>query len=145
MDYDRQKEINEAIDAGERALRSLKSAQKMLDSAANWGLVDLFGGNMLSGFMKHKKMNDASQCLEDAKTDLRDFTNELDDVSGLENLNIDVGDFLTFADFFFDGFIADFLVQSKIDGAKKQVREAIRRLEDALRKLKSAGNGYVDV
>ena len=28
MSYDRQKEINEAIDAGEQALHSLKDAQK---------------------------------------------------------------------------------------------------------------------
>jgi len=145
MSYDRQKEINEAIDAGERALHSLKDAQKMLDSAGNWGLVDMFGGNMLSGFLKHKKINDASECLEEAKHDLRDFTDELDDISGIEDLNIDVGDFLTFADFFFDGFLADFLVQSKISDAKKQVREAIRRVEDALRKLKSSDSGYVDI
>ncbi|MDY6308313.1 MAG: hypothetical protein SPL71_09760 [Oribacterium sp.] len=134
-----------AIDAGERALHSLKDVQKMLDSAGNWGLVDMFGGNMLSGFLKHKKINDASECLEDAKHDLKDFTDELDDVSEIADLNIDVGDVLTFADFFFDGFLADFLVQSKISNAKKQVREAIRRVEDALRKLKTYDNGYVDI
>ena len=100
---------------------------------------------MLSGFLKHKKINDASECLEDAKHDLKDFTDELDDVSEIADLNIDVGDVLTFADFFFDGFLADFLVQSKISNAKKQVREAIRRVEDALRKLKTYDNGYVDI
>lgn len=30
------------------------------------------------------------------------------------NLNIDTHDFLTFADWFFDGFVADWLVQDKI-------------------------------
>ncbi len=135
-DYDRDKEIREAIYAGENALSSLREAERMLNSAGNWGLVDIFGGDLISGLMKHKKINDASQCLEEAKRDLRTFSRELDDVSGIEAMNVNVGDFLTFADFFFDGAIADFLVQSKISEAKRQVREAIYRVEDALRKLK---------
>ena len=36
--YDRQKEIAEAITAGERALSSLAAAEKSLSSAKNWGL-----------------------------------------------------------------------------------------------------------
>lgn len=138
MSYDREREIQEAIRAGERALDSLHDAERMLGSAGNWGLVDMFGGNTISGLMKHKKINDASRCLSDAKADLRAFSRELDDVRGLDDLNINVGDFLTFADFFFDGFVADFLVQSKIGDAKRQVKEAIRRVEDTLRKLRRA-------
>ena len=48
-----------------------------------------------------------------------------------------MGDFLTFADFFFDGFLADVMVQSKINNAKKQVDEAIRRVEEVLVKLRT--------
>lgn len=51
---------------------------------------------------------------------------------------MDVGGFLTFADFFFDGFLADIFVQSKIGDGKKQVQEAIRRVEDILRTLRAA-------
>ena len=40
--YDRNKEIREAIRAGERALDSLKEANRQLNSAGNWGLVDIF-------------------------------------------------------------------------------------------------------
>ena len=50
-----------------------------------------------------------------------------------------MGGFLTFADFFFDGVIADYLVQSKIVRARKQVMEAIEQVErilDSLRKLR---------
>ena len=55
-----------------------------------------------------------------------------------ENLRVDIDGFLTFADFFFDGFIADIFVQSKIREGQRQVQEAIRRVEDILCKLKSA-------
>ena len=51
---------------------------------------------------------------------------------------MDIDGFLTFADFFFDGFIADIFVQSKIREGQRQVQEAIRRVEDILCKLKSA-------
>lgn len=44
---------------------------------------------------------------------------------------------MTFADFFFDGFLADVMVQSKINNAKKQVDEAIRRVEEVLVKLRT--------
>jgi uncharacterized protein (DUF2164 family) len=40
-----------------------------------------------------------------------------------------------FADFFFDGLIADFYVQSKINNARAQVDEAISRVEGALDRL----------
>jgi len=50
---------------------------------------------------------------------------------------LEIGDFLTFADYFFDGLIADWLVQSKIQDAKAQVENAIIQVrqirEDLLR------------
>lgn len=134
--YDRDKEIREAIRAGERALDSLKEAQRQLQSAGNWGLIDIFGGNTISGLMKHMKINNASRCIDDARRDLAYFRDELGDIRDIENLNVDIGGFLTFADFFFDGFVADIFVQSKIRKGKEQVREAIWRVEDILRALR---------
>lgn len=134
--YDRDKEIREAIRAGERALDSLKEAQRQLQSAGNWGLIDIFGGNTISGLMKHMKINNASRCIDDARRDLAYFRDELGDIRDIENLNVDIGGFLTFADFFFDGFVADIFVQSKIRKGQEQVREAIWRVEDILRALR---------
>jgi hypothetical protein len=134
--YDRDKEINEAIRAGERALSSLHEAERQLKSAGNWGLVDIFGGDTISGLMKHMKINNASRCVDDARRDLAYFRDELGDIQGIENMNIDVGGFLTFADFFFDGFVADIFVQSKIREGQRQVREAIQKVEDILRGLR---------
>lgn len=39
--YDRNKEIMEAIAAGERALSSLRAAQDSLNSARGWGILDM--------------------------------------------------------------------------------------------------------
>ena len=60
------RERREAIKAGERALDSLYGARKELDSAGNWGLLDLFGGGMLSTFVKHSRMDDARRYMERA-------------------------------------------------------------------------------
>lgn len=134
--YDRDKEIGEAVRAGERALSSLREAERRLNSAGNWGLVDIFGGNTISGLMKHMKVNNASRCVDDARRDLAVFRDELGDIRDIEGLNVDIDGFLTFADFFFDGFVADIFVQSKIRDGQRQVREAIRRVEDILQALR---------
>lgn len=135
--YNKDKEINEAIRAGERALESLREADRQLDSAGNWGILDILGGNTVSGIMKHIKVNNASRCIEDARRDMAAFRDELDDIRDISGLNIDIGGFLTFADFFFDGFVADLFVQSKIRKGQQQVQEAIRRVEEILGKLRN--------
>ncbi len=133
--YNEEKEKREARLAGERALASLQDAKNYLKSARNWGIIDLFGGGGLSGLLKHAKVRDASRSLEQAKADLQVFQRELRDVQSIDGLRIEIGDFLTFADFFFDGFVADYLVQSKIRDAQEQVDRAIDMVSDILRSL----------
>lgn len=133
---DRNREIAEAIRAGERALSSLRDAQRYLNSAGNWGILDIFGGNLLSGMMKHSRINDAQRSMNEARRDLRSFSRELEDVD-MYLPDVRVNDFLTFADFFFDGLIADAFVQSKISEAQRQVADAIRRVEQILMRLRS--------
>lgn len=131
------REMEEAIQAGERALKSLRTAQSQLKGARNWGIFDMFGGGFLSSAIKYSKMNDASRYMEDAKRDLLVFQRELKDVSVPLELRMEVGSFLSFADFFFDGFVADYLVQSKIAEAREQVDYAIYKVENILNDLKN--------
>ena len=64
--YNADIEIREAIDAGERALRSLREAKSSLDSARGWGIVDIIGGRGLSGLIKHVRIGDAKSSLDRA-------------------------------------------------------------------------------
>ena len=57
MGYDIEKEKREAIEAGQRALSSLRTAKENLNSAKNWGLVDMFGGGFFSTMLKHCFIN----------------------------------------------------------------------------------------
>ena len=135
MEYNYEKEKQEAIDAGNKALRSLRKAQENLDSAKGWGIFDMLGGGFISTMFKHSKVDQAKENMEQAKYDLRNFSKELNDVNIACNLNIETGDFLSFADWFFDGFIVDWMMQDRINQASQQVEEAIRRVEDILRQL----------
>ena len=135
MEYNYEKEKQEAIDVGNKALRSLRKAQENLSSAKNWGIFDMLGGGFISTMVKHSKVDQAKENMEQAKYDLRSFSKELNDVNIACNLNIETGDFLSFADWFFDGLIVDWMMQDRINQASQQVEEAIRRVEDILRQL----------
>ena len=85
--------------------------------------------------VKHSKMDQAKQNMEEARNDLRNFSRELNDVNMTCHLDIETGDFLSFADWFFDGFVVDWMVQDRINQASRQVAEAIQRVEGILRQL----------
>ena len=135
------REVNEAVVAGETAIRSLQAAKEKLDSARNWGILDILSGNkggLISGFIKHSRVNAAQNCIDQAKHDLMRFEDELRDVQDMNYLNVEISGFLTFADFFWDGFIADILVQSKINDARRKIAEAAGRTESIVRELKKS-------
>lgn len=133
--YDYKKEIEEAIAAADNALYHLNKANDALSSAGNWGVMDLLGGGFISSLAKHSKMSDAQSELQMAKNAVLNFKRELVDVNEALNIDIEISDFLTFADFFFDGLVADWLVQSKIRKAEKQVSDAISQINAIRRKL----------
>ena len=118
---DYQREIDEAIRAGQRARCSLLQPKDCLKSAGNWGLLDMFGGGMITTFVKCSKMSDAERLVQQARSDLKQFRKELADVETVVDFHVETGNFLTFADYFLDSLLADWLVQSKIQDAKKQV------------------------
>ena len=136
MEYDLEKEKREALEAGERALRSLREAKRELNSARGWGIYDILGGGMISTLIKHSKVSKAEGLINDAKWELSKFAQELRDVQGITGTDFGIGDFAMFADFFFDGMLADFYVQSKINRARAEVDEAIRRVEQVLTQLR---------
>lgn len=129
------KEIREAITAANRALDSLENAQRELKGAKNWGLLDLFGGGMVTTMLKHGRMDKAQRQIEDAKYYLQVLKKELRDIDIPMNINVEVGSFLSFADLLFDGMVADWLVQSRINDAIRQVDMANARVLEILGNL----------
>ena len=132
MNENMAREVREARSAGIRALNSLRQAEQHLNSARGWGIFDMLGGGMLSTLIKQSKMDDAKRCVQRAQDDLQAFRRELADVN-LPDVRLD--GFITFADFFFDGLLADFLVQQRINEAREQLARACTQVEDILRQL----------
>lgn len=85
-------------------------------------------------------MSDATDYMEEAKRQLLVFQRELRDVQVPLDLRMDISSFLTFADFFFDGLVADYLVQRKINDAREQVDDAIMRVRVILGELRDLLN-----
>ena len=127
MDY--RKELQEAINAADEALVYLRRADERLGKARTWGMLDMFGGELLTTLMKHNRMNEAQRDMDQAKFALQRFQKELQDVDQVVELNIDVGEFVTFADFLFDGLFVDWYVQSKIADARRQLAAAIWKVQ----------------
>ncbi|MFS0880862.1 hypothetical protein [Metabacillus niabensis] len=128
-------ELEEAKIAGERVKHSLKQAITSLENAENWGALDMFGGGTISGFVKHQHIDQAEKDLHEAQTRMRQFQKELLDVKEAVQVEVNISEMLKFADFFFDGFITDYMVQGKITESLKQTREHYEKVNQILRKL----------
>lgn len=130
-----EKEMHTAINAADDALLALRDAESRLSSAGNWGIWDMLGGGMISTFFKHSKINQAQESLDEARSRLYVFRNELEDLGKAVDFDLDIRDFLRFADYFFDDFFSDWMVQSKIRKGQKKIQTAIRQVENIRRQL----------
>ncbi len=122
-----------AISNGERAKTCLEEALKALDSASGWGIFDILGGGTITTLVKHSRIEKARNLIYESRQYLRAFREE---TAAVSDCNIEIGTLLTFADFFWDGLLADILVQSKISEAKRQLSSAISELDRVLSRLR---------
>ena len=134
----REKELTEAIQAGEGALQTVRQILSSLNSAKNWGTWDLVGGGLISDIAKHSHLDDAQALVERLQTQLRRFQTELTDVQVKCNIQLNVEGFLRFADFFFDGLFSSWAVLDQISTTQAQIQRTQTQIETVLGKLKSA-------
>jgi DNA repair exonuclease SbcCD ATPase subunit len=128
-------EVEEAITAGNYAKSALEDARSSLEKAEGWGTWDMFGGGAVTGIMKHQHIDQAEALLHKAQTNIRQFQKELLDIQEQAHLKVEISDMLKFADFFFDGFIADFMVQGKIQKSLEQIRLQTNKVTEILMNL----------
>lgn len=134
------KELKEALDAGQELILALERVSENLNSAENWGLYDILGGGIIATAAKHSRLDEASRDINEAQSLLKRFHRELSDLGEYMDISIDIGSFLGFADYFFDGFFADFAVQSKIKEAQDRVNEAYYKVNSLIEKIQSELN-----
>ena len=130
------REIDEAIRAGEQALDSLREAKNQLNSARNWGIYDMIGGGLISSMIKHSKIDQANEWMDQANRDLRCFAKELRDVDE-EGLYVQAGSLASTMDICFDKVFSDFIVQNRINEARTEIDRMIDRIERTVWDLKN--------
>jgi hypothetical protein len=133
------KEVQEAVNAGCSVLDALNGMIDSLKSAEGWGTFDMLGGGTISTMVKHSKIDDAKDAASEVQSCLNDFNRELADVSKISNVNlgINISGFETFADYFFDGLISDWMVQSKIKNSLNSATETLENVENIIYKLQN--------
>ena len=134
------RELQEAISAGNSAIADISAIQRDLSSAEGWGTWDLVGGGLISDLAKHSHLDDAQRRVSALQRSLSRFRTELADVSVQADLQVQVDGFLRFADYFFDGLFTDWAVLDRIHSAQSQVsrvEQSVRSIQNRLIMLRS--------
>ena len=132
------KEIDEAVSAGSACMSQIECIESSLDSAEGWGTWDILGGGLISDIAKHSHLDEAQAQAEYLQTLLSRFRTELADVRVSAQMGqVNVDGFLRFADYFFDGLIADWSVLSHIHDSQHSVAEVEGQVASALSRLKA--------
>jgi hypothetical protein len=138
------RELQEAIDAGKAVLTGVDAVIDSLRSAKNWGTWDMIGGGLISTAVKHSRIDRARASAHQVQQLLRSFQRELADVGATSDITIDIGSFATFADYFLDGLIVDWIVQSRIANSltsatelRDKVQTTVAHLEQSLQQAQN--------
>lgn len=126
---DTEKEITEAKYAGDRVLSAVQDIQNSLNSASGWGVADMVSDSFLADLAKYGSMDDAKRKMQDLKRLMNAYARELQDLHIHLNVNMDVGDGMRFADYFFDNIFTDMMTYNKIDNMKREIQDVRRQVE----------------
>ena len=135
------KEVNEAIDAGNVSKSELNKLIAYLKKAKDWGSWDMASSSSRhSSYYKKGAIDNAQRSAHNTQRQLNRFQQELYDV-GLRNqeFEINIGNFNSFMDIFFDNLISDWVIQQKVKNALGNVEltkdRVIRLVQDLENKL----------
>ncbi|MCM1322272.1 MAG: hypothetical protein NC041_07790 [Bacteroides sp.] len=119
-----------------RILPLLNQAESYFKSARNWGFLDILGGKTLTNIIKHIKLGNAGAIMNQIQSLLQQLHSTLKTIVIPDDFSMHSAPFATFADFVFDGAIADIYMQSKILTSLDQLQKLRKKLT-ALQKMLS--------
>ncbi|MBB6218301.1 hypothetical protein HNQ80_004465 [Anaerosolibacter carboniphilus] len=129
------KELQEARSAGIELVDRLRKVENELKSASGWGTWDMLGGGLIATMAKHSKIDEAKETMAQAQFLAKRFERELADIGENMAFDIEIGSFATFADYFFDGLIADWVVQDRIHESLSRVEQMGSKVELLLTRI----------
>lgn len=129
------KEVNEALSAGENALKSVLEVQKSLKSANNWATADMLDVNF-SGIVKRDYIRKAQKQSQEADNNMKRFEKELKDVTIISMNIVSLDEFdLTF-DILFDNIFTDYAIKNRIKESLRSTTKTLTNIESLVRELK---------
>jgi hypothetical protein len=97
----------------------------------------MLGGGFLATAVKRSHMDRARDLVHRAQAQVGRFERELADIVDQAEFAVAFDPLESFADYFFDGLIIDWMVQSRINTSLANARQAERQVESILRQLES--------
>lgn len=124
-----QKELTEALNAGDHVLDQIERIEDSLSSASNWGIADMFSDSFLTDMFKYGKLDHAQTEMNELNRLLRIYSRELKDLDVDLHLSANIGTGMQFADFFFDNIVTDVMAFRRINNLRDQVADIRRQVE----------------
>lgn len=144
------REVKEAREAGEKAVRALDRAIDKLNNAEGLSMWDTFlGGGLLVSALKYSEVNSSDDLVHQAQRALRHYETELSDVqeAATASFQVNKNDIFTFTDLFFDNIFSDFAVHSRITEGKSKLNEVlqdVRHIQAQLNRKLEEAEGELD-
>lgn len=136
------KEINDVQKIIDEILSLIDEAETKFNKARNWGFFDILGGGFITDLFKHSNLDSASDIMNKINYLLKDLQRELDEVVTPTDFSMNTNTFASFADFIFDGVLADAYMQSKIMSSIKELKNLRSTLLNLKSKLSSLSSNY---
>lgn len=125
-----QQEIVEARAAGQETLQAITDIEKELSGAESWGMLDMFGGGLMTSVIKHSHLDNTQRKIDHLQDLLSRFHTELSDIRVTADIQVQTTDFLRFADYFFDNLFIDWMVQDQINATQRQIAQLEQEVSD---------------
>lgn len=134
----KQREIDEAIQAGRKCTSTIKEILGELKNAQHWGKWDMYGNRgRQAGYMKHTAIDRAKNLANIANHELHKFAKELRETGEYaKGFQINMDGFSSFMDVFFDNLITDWIMQQKIVNSLNMMNSSLDKLQRILISLK---------
>lgn len=121
-------QIQNALSTVNRLIPLAEDAERHFKSARNWSFLDVLGGGLITDLMKYHKLGKASDSMNEINYLMQELSQELGSIEIPNDYRMQLGGFLTFADFFFDGIFVDAYMASKIMNSLDEVQKLKNRL-----------------
>lgn len=130
-------EVTDVLQLGNALRWQLHHIMEILQSARNWGRMDLIGGGSISSALKRERMEETRKALAELDVILGYFRKKFRETPVISRISYEEwGNDLFVADFLLDGFVIDALVQVDIVDCQAEMERLYEQTEMICKSLR---------